>query len=69
MTDANGNYNFSGCSAGQTTSSSSSPLTAPVLSTANVGDDAFDSDAGADGFTGCYADLGRENNTTVDAGF
>ena len=39
-----------------------------VLSTANVGDDAFDSDAGANGFTGCYTLTSGETNNTVDAG-
>ncbi len=41
-----------------------------VLSTANAGNDALDSDAdGVTGLTGCYQLAPGENNTTADAGF
>ncbi|WP_159694090.1 SdrD B-like domain-containing protein, partial [Cognatazoarcus halotolerans] len=53
VTDANGNYNFSGLVPGDYIVKFIA-ADGSVLSTANVGDDAFDSDAGADGFTGCY---------------
>ncbi|MBX3678892.1 MAG: hypothetical protein KF710_01810 [Rhodocyclaceae bacterium] len=68
VTDANGNYNFSGLMPGDYIVKFIA-ADGSVLSTANVGDDAFDSDAGADGFTGCYTLTSGENNTTVDAGF
>ncbi|MCW5614304.1 MAG: carboxypeptidase regulatory-like domain-containing protein [Rhodocyclaceae bacterium] len=68
VTDANGNYNFSGLVPGDYIVKFIA-ADGSVLSTANVGDDAFDSDAGADGFTGCYTLTSGENNTTVDAGF
>ena len=34
-----------------------------------MGDDAFDSDAGADGLTGCYTLSAGQTETSVDAGF
>jgi protocatechuate 3,4-dioxygenase beta subunit len=67
-TDANGNYGFSKLKPGDYVvkfiASDGS-----VLSTANVGSDALDSDAGTNGFTGSYRLASGENNATVDAGF
>jgi len=40
-----------------------------VLSTANIGNDALDSDAGVGGYTACYSLTAGENETSVDAGF
>ena len=34
-----------------------------------MGDDAFDSDAGADGLTNCYTLSAGQTETSVDAGF
>ncbi|MCC6706819.1 MAG: carboxypeptidase regulatory-like domain-containing protein, partial [Gammaproteobacteria bacterium] len=66
-TDANGNYAFTGLMPGDYIVKFIA-ADGTVLSTANVGDDAFDSDADADGFTGCYTLASGENNTSVDAG-
>ncbi|MBX3678894.1 MAG: hypothetical protein KF710_01820 [Rhodocyclaceae bacterium] len=60
VTDAGGNYNFAGLTPGEYIVKFIA-ADGSVLSTANVGDDAFDSDAGADGLTGCYALLGRDH--------
>ncbi|MEJ8851705.1 SdrD B-like domain-containing protein [Variovorax rhizosphaerae] len=67
-TDANGNYSFTGLKPGDYMVKFIAN-DGSVLSTANVGNDAFDSDAGANGFTGCYTLKSGETNTTVDAGF
>ncbi len=68
QTDANGNYSFTGLLPGDYTVQFVAP-NGRVLSTANVGgDDLMDSDAGLNGFTGCYTLAAGENNTSVDAG-
>ena len=54
LTDANGNYSFTGLLPGDYIVKFIA-ADGSVLSTANQGvDDAADSDAGAGGFTGCY---------------
>ncbi len=67
-TDANGNYSFSGLKPGDYMVKFIA-ADGSVLSTANVGNDALDSDAGSNGFTGCYTLTSGQTNTTVDAGF
>ncbi|MEJ8857682.1 SdrD B-like domain-containing protein [Variovorax robiniae] len=67
-TDANGNYSFNGLKPGDYMVKFIAN-DGSVLSTANVGNDAFDSDAGANGFTGCYTLKSGETNNSVDAGF
>ncbi len=62
-----GYYNFAGLVPGDYIVKFIAP-NGSVLSTANVGNDAFDSDAGANGFTGCYTLASGQSNTTVDAG-
>ncbi|MCP5240236.1 MAG: carboxypeptidase regulatory-like domain-containing protein [Zoogloeaceae bacterium] len=68
VTDAGGNYNFAGLTPGEYIVKFIA-ADGSVLSTANVGDDAFDSDAGADGLTGCYTLSAGQTETSVDAGF
>ena len=67
VTDANGIYNFTGLVPGDYIVKFIA-ADGSVLSTANVGNDALDSDAGVGGFTGCYTLVSGDNNTTVDAG-
>ena len=67
-TDASGNYAFTGLMPGAYIVAFETP-TGYTLSTANVGADASDSDAGAGGLTGCYTLASGETNNTVDAGF
>ncbi|WP_218510706.1 SdrD B-like domain-containing protein [Variovorax sp. dw_308] len=67
-TDANGNYSFTGLKPGDYVVKFTS-ADGTLLSTANVGNDAFDSDAGANGFTGTYTLSSGQVNTTADAGF
>ena len=67
-TDADGNYSFTGLMPGDYIVKFVAP-DGTVLTSANVGSDALDSDAdGATGLTGCYTLAAGENNTTVDAG-
>jgi hypothetical protein len=67
-TTANGGlYNFAGLKPGSYHVVFETP-TGYVQTTANVGDDAGDSDA-VNGVTGCYTLDSGENETTVDAGF
>ena len=68
VTDAMGNYNFTGLLPGDYIVKFITPA-GFTLSTANVGADATDSDAGAGGLTGCYNLSPGENETTVDAGY
>ena len=68
LTDGNGNYSFTGLVPGDYIVKFIA-ADGSVLSTANVGNDALDSDAGVGGFTGCYTLASGENNTTVDAGY
>ncbi|MEJ8851434.1 SdrD B-like domain-containing protein [Variovorax rhizosphaerae] len=67
-TDANGGYNFTGLKPGDYVVKFTSP-DGSTLTTANVGNDATDSDAGANGLTGVYTLTSGQTNTTVDAGF
>ncbi|MEJ8858748.1 SdrD B-like domain-containing protein [Variovorax robiniae] len=67
-TDANGGYNFTGLKPGDYIVKFTS-ADGTALTTANVGNDATDSDAGANGLTGVYTLTSGEVNTTVDAGF
>ena len=67
-TDASGNYAFTGLVPGQYIVAFETP-TGYQLSTADVGADASDSDAGTGGLTGCYTLASGETNNTVDAGF
>lgn len=71
-TGANGLYLFSNLMPGNyrvgfSFPSSSSGIYERV--TPNIGNDNTDSDAGADGFTGCYVIQSRTQNLTVDAGY
>ena len=69
LTDANGNYSFTGLLPGDYIVKFIA-ADGSVLSTANQGvDDAADSDAGAGGFTGCYELSPGEYDDTADAGF
>ncbi len=67
-TNANGNYAFTGLTPGNYIVAFETPASYQ-LSTANVGADSSDSDAGMGGLTGCYTLASGETNTTVDAGF
>ena len=67
-TDASGNYAFTGLVPGQYIVAFETPA-GYQLSTADVGADASDSDAGTGGLTGCYTLASGETNNTVDAGF
>ncbi|NJN72124.1 MAG: hypothetical protein HC799_04555 [Limnothrix sp. RL_2_0] len=67
-TDADGNYSFDGLIPGEYIVKFITP-DGFTQTTANVGDDAADSDAGVGGLTGCYTLESGENETTVDAGF
>ena len=69
-TDVNGLYNFTGLSVNTPYSVSFSAPTGLTATLANVGDDALDSDAGANGLTTqTYSLSANEYNQTVDAGF
>ncbi len=67
VTDADGKYNFADLKPGNYKVEFVTP-NGYVLSTRDVGDDAFDSDADAAGLTGCYTLNSGDNNTSVDAG-
>jgi hypothetical protein len=67
ITDANGIYNFTNLAPGDYIVKFITP-TGFSLTTANVGADATDSDAGAGGLTGCYNLESGETDNTVDAG-
>ena len=68
QTDGNGNYSFTGLQPGDYIVQFIAP-DGSVLSTANVGaNDLIDSDAGLNGYTGCYNLSSGENDTSVDAG-
>ncbi|MBS3954428.1 MAG: carboxypeptidase regulatory-like domain-containing protein, partial [Methylomicrobium sp.] len=68
QTDASGNYSFTGLMPGDYVVQFIAP-NGTVLSTANIGgNDLVDSDAGLNGFTGCYSLAAGETNTSVDAG-
>ena len=68
LTDANGNYSFTGLIPGDYIVQFVAP-NGTVLSMANVGaNDLIDSDAGLNGFTGCYNLSPGENDISVDAG-
>ncbi|MBK9362042.1 MAG: carboxypeptidase regulatory-like domain-containing protein [Rubrivivax sp.] len=67
VTDANGIYNFTGLAPGDYIVKFITP-TGFTLTTANVGADATDSDAGIGGLTGCYNLESGETDNTVDAG-
>ncbi|WP_291992060.1 SdrD B-like domain-containing protein [Candidatus Accumulibacter sp. ACC003] len=68
LTDSTGNYHFTGLLPGDYIVKFIA-ADGSVLSTANVGNDALDSDAGAGGLTGCYTLAPGETNDTVDAGY
>ncbi|MDM0111536.1 SdrD B-like domain-containing protein [Variovorax sp. J22R133] len=68
-TDANGNYSFAGLKPGDYMLKFIAN-DGSLLSTANVGSsDLVDSDAGTNGFTGCYTLASGTANTSADAGF
>jgi len=67
-TNASGNYAFAGLMPGQYIVAFETP-SGYTLSTADVGADGTDSDAGAGGLSGCYTLASGETNDTVDAGF
>lgn len=66
-TDANGDYAFTGLKPGDYIVKFITPA-GYTLTTANVGADDSDSDAGVGGLTGCYNLESGETDNTVDAG-
>ena len=66
-TDADGNYEVTGLEPGSYTVTFKDPQGRPFTNQ-NVGDDAADSDAGADGSTGIITLSAGEFNPTIDAG-
>jgi protocatechuate 3,4-dioxygenase beta subunit len=67
-TDANGNYKFEGLTPGVEYQVQFSAPAGSVFTAADKGDDASDSDAGANGKSQIVKLASGENNTTVDAG-
>jgi uncharacterized repeat protein (TIGR01451 family) len=67
VTDANGIYNFTNLAPGEYIVKFITPA-GFTLTTANVGADGSDSDAGAGGLTGCYSLESGETDNSVDAG-
>ncbi|MBN8513232.1 SdrD B-like domain-containing protein [Accumulibacter sp.] len=67
-TDAQGNYSFTNLQPGEYIVEFITP-NGFERTTANVGADASDSDAGTGGLSGCYELSPGENEDTVDAGF
>ena len=68
-TNASGIYSFTGLKPGDYIVQFITPGGGYTQTTANVGADASDSDAGLGGLTACYTLNSGDNNTTVDAGF
>ncbi|HAX77735.1 MAG TPA: hypothetical protein DCY88_18330, partial [Cyanobacteria bacterium UBA11372] len=68
LTNANGNYSFTGLIPGDYIVKFITP-NGYVQTTANVGADGSDSDAGTGGLTGCYTLVSGQTDNTVDAGF
>lgn len=67
FTDADGNYAFTGLKPGDYIVKFITPA-GTTLTTANVGADGSDSDAGVGGLTGCYNLESGETDNSVDAG-
>ncbi|SFD14779.1 SdrD B-like domain-containing protein [Massilia yuzhufengensis] len=68
LTDASGNYKFDGLTPGVEYQVQFSAPAGSVFTRANAGDDATDSDAGANGRSQVVKLASGENNTTIDAG-
>ncbi len=67
-TDANGNYKFEGLSPGTEYQVQFSAPVGSIFTAADKGDDASDSDAGANGKSQIVKLASGENNTSIDAG-
>ncbi len=68
-TDGTGNYNFTGLKPGNYIVKFIANDGSVLSQSDQTVDDTKDSDAGANGLTGCYTLVSGQNNTTVDAGF